>query len=430
MQQQATSEQQTSVDGTNASANKQPPTNEYLEDPLQQSDSDEDLNGQSHPQNQSDSNNDSEEHDKDEHCNEDDTDEDMETGGLDPASPSKNYFSQNAGKINTRYLNYRSSLTNSVRGSLLECSVPENDEEAYSNNENLSITESASRRVSNNYQNQQQRLKKYLNTHRSNKNSYGGPGRRPFMPPTNSTASNPNNVCVGNNLRHGTDTVANRIGNVHAMYNANNAGSQADGAGYAVPSIYHIRRFMSTIDAASFLNAPLNLESVEFNLRNSLVKKCSDTYRKNHHHNHHGHRSQRHRASKTSTLFLDYLTYLTSYRLLFNGMLLVLAVSFFLSMCGTGAVLFYIREVCMSLGLIPHSGTQVLALMGLMVGFGRFVSTLSYKVNESNPKSRVFAYTLSVLMTGVCVLVSTVLCDSVFSFAMFAISFGLLLGNL
>lgn len=43
--------------------------------------------------------------------------------------------------------------------------------------------------------------------------------------------------------------------------------------------LMNTRRFVSTVDAASFLNFPLNLESVEHNLRNSIIKKNSDFYR-------------------------------------------------------------------------------------------------------------------------------------------------------
>ena len=43
--------------------------------------------------------------------------------------------------------------------------------------------------------------------------------------------------------------------------------------------LMNTRRFVSTFDAANFLNFPLNLESVEHNLRNSIIKKNSDFYR-------------------------------------------------------------------------------------------------------------------------------------------------------
>jgi hypothetical protein len=420
----------------------QPPSNEYLDDPLHHSDSDEEIRAHVLQRNNSNTNNndlDSEEHDTQNNSDNtiddlNDMDDDDDVGvGLDPTSPSKNYFSQNAGKINTRYLNYRSSLTNSVRGSLLECSVPENDEESFGGGDDDHMSTVSARQRS--HSQQQQRLKKYMSAQRSTNPTAGG-GRKAFMPPANSTASNPNNL---RSVRH--HGIGGRFGGAAAGNGAvggangvavSTAGQHVDGAGYAGPSIYHIRRFMSTIDAASFFNAPVNLESVEFNLRNSLVKKCSDTYRKNHRHhsaiNHHGTRTH-HKSPKCSTLFLDYLTYLTSYRLLLNGMLLVLALSFFLNMCGLCVVVFYIRELSMSKQLEPHHATQVLSLIGFMGGLGRLVSTLSYKVNESNAKSRIFAYTLTVLLTGASVFVCTVLCDTVFSFAMFAITFGLLFGN-
>ena len=63
-----------------------------------------------------------------------------------------------------------------------------------------------------------------------------------------------------------------------------------------------------------------------------------------------------------------------------------------------------------------------------MMGFGRIISTIVYKVNESNAKGRIFAYNLTSILTGLCLIVATFLCDTVFSCAMFAIVFGVLFG--
>ena len=63
-----------------------------------------------------------------------------------------------------------------------------------------------------------------------------------------------------------------------------------------------------------------------------------------------------------------------------------------------------------------------------MAGFGRIISTIVYKVNESNAKNRIFSYVLTLLLIGGSLIVSTFLCDTVFSFAMFAIAFGCLFG--
>lgn len=63
-----------------------------------------------------------------------------------------------------------------------------------------------------------------------------------------------------------------------------------------------------------------------------------------------------------------------------------------------------------------------------MQGLGRIISTIIYKVNESNAKSRIFAHDLTLILAGCSVLLSTVLCDTLFSCSMFAIAFGLLFG--
>ena len=339
------------------------------------------------------------------------------SSGLDPSSPSKQFVSSSKAANQTRYLHYRNSLANSVRGSLLECSVPENDEEE---NEDESLNEedaATSRRVSNssssNNNTNQQRLKKYLNSQRTQRQQSS---RRFVQPPANSAASNPNEV----RMKVRSLKAAAASGNNGFSQKTEN---NQDTAGYAIPSLLTVRRFMSTMDAGGFLNAPLNLEPVEYNLRYSLVKKCSDIYRKKHH-------GGKHTSTSNGMLFLDYLAYLTNYRLLINGLFLFLSLSFGLNMCGLCVVLMYVREVCLqNTGVFSSlQATFVLALIGFMGGVGRLVSTLAYKVNESNSKSRIFAYISCLFMAGTTILVSTVLCDTVFSFAMFAIIFGLFSG--
>ena len=272
-------------------------------------------------------------------CNENNTDGMCDDDDEDDCEyeARKRYYSQNAAKINARYMNYRKSLTNSVRGSLMEFSVPEEN----NSNENTRA-EPGSNVVPIRPVHSNQRLKKYMQQQRVSNS-----GRRAaFNPPANSTASNPNDVRIRPGVRFNGN-----YRQMHTMYH--NTNSHIDGAGYAMPSLFHIRRFMSTIDAASFVNAPLNLESIEFNLRNSLIKRCSDKYRKSHHHRHHYHHHNKQTANnhsdsanvKCGNLFLDYIVYLTSYRLFLNKMLLLLNFSFFLNMCGLSVVIIYIQTL-------------------------------------------------------------------------------------
>ena len=71
----------------------------------------------------------------------------------------------------------------------------------------------------------------------------------------------------------------------------------------------------------------------------------------------------------------------------------------------------------------------LVCVVGFMTGVGRIVSLIVYKVNESNPKNRVFSYTLTLLLNGVNLIVATYLCDTVFSFMVFAAAFGALIGK-
>ena len=80
-----------------------------------------------------------------------------------------------------------------------------------------------------------------------------------------------------------------------------------------------MKRFISNVDGASFYNAPFNLEPIEFNLRNSLIKKCSDVYRKQQ-------SKLKPNEKRCTSSFFNYLTYLTSVKLLKNSILLMLNV--------------------------------------------------------------------------------------------------------
>ena len=195
-------------------------------------------------------------------------------------------------------------------------------------------------------------------------------------------------------------------------------------------SSLNLRRFISIADGASFYNAPFNLEPIEFNLRNSLIKKCSDSYRrhqsfrnKSHHHHH---------EKWCPTLFFNYLSYLTSFKLLANYLLLMLNVSFLFVIVGICVPLIYLSELVVLKGkgdITRMESIYFLSLIGFMMGIGRIISLIAYRVNESNAKNRIFSYTLTLFLSGLTLICSTYLCDTLFSFTVFSIFFGVVLGK-
>lgn len=249
-------------------------------------------------------------------------DSDSDEYDEDEGSPNINTFRN---KINSgvasnqisRYLSYRNSLANSVRGSLMECSVPEdreNEDELHSGVDgsshdedeilnNSSAAETSIRNKQMNNSGKRRRVKSQL----GNRGHLGPNGTSPYT-----------------NLRNHNNRINNTLNS-----GVNGApGHNENDSGYAMPTLTNIRRFLSIMDSSSFYNAPMNLESVEFNLRNSLIKKCSDSYRKNHKYSKKGHDHDR------LSLFLSYLSYLTSFKLFKNALLVVLNLSFFFNIIG------------------------------------------------------------------------------------------------
>lgn len=184
------------------------------------------------------------------------------------------------------------------------------------------------------------------------------------------------------------------------------------------------------METGSFYNVPLNLEPIEYNLKNSLTKCFAENYRRQHKNM----RKSVYQKKYNLILYLDYLSYLTSFKLFLNPILFVLNASFFLHSAALASVLVHVSEFAVRRTLTSEKpitrdqSIQVLGLLGLACGLGRLVSTVAYKVNASNVKSRIFAYVLTVLLAGIVILSSTLLCDTYFSFCMFAITFGVLTG--
>jgi hypothetical protein len=190
----------------------------------------------------------------------------------------------------------------------------------------------------------------------------------------------------------------------------------------------NLKRFISNTDSASFYNVPFNLEPIEFNLRNSLIKKCSDVYRKQ--------QSFRNKSKshdkRCSTSFFNYLSYLTSIKLFKNSILMMLNISFLFVMIGMCVPLIYLKELVVHKSQGKVSKTEsvyFLSMVGLMIGIGRIISSITYKVNVSNAKNRIFSYNLTLILSGLTLISSTYLCDTLFSFTFFSTMFGILLGE-
>lgn len=186
----------------------------------------------------------------------------------------------------SRYFNYRSSLTNSVRGSLMECTVPE-DGLAYDMN-NL---DSAS-----------------INF-RGSKRAHGPRGNAAGRGHGSAANGNYGNF-YGSSGRSRQDTAASD-GLFSLTFN---------------PALMSTRRFVSTIDANGLLSMPVNLEAVEHNLRNSLIKRNADHYRRS---------SRKCPSSANATsLFPQYVSHVLGLNLFFNPLLILLNISFFFNIIG------------------------------------------------------------------------------------------------
>lgn len=306
-----------------------------------------------------------------------------------PQNYVKNYNKSNGATPssilkNSRYFSYRSSLTNSVRGSLMEYTVPEDGvhNEFDLDNNNL---DSASINFN------KPRYSRYLN---KNSNRY----------------NNQSNQKISQNATLKSYKNANSDGLFSLTFNS---------------LLMNTRRFVSTIDSSGMFNFPINLESVEHNLRNALIKKNSDYYRRN---NKPFYNKSGDECKSFHTLLAQYLKYLFSLNLFFNQLLFFINVSFFFNIIGFYVTIIYFGEFCERQKVSKPQSLYILFLIILMQGLGRIFSTLLFKCNESSAKGRIFTYNLSLICLGLIVLCSTVLCDTVFSLTMFAIIYGSLHG--
>jgi MFS family permease len=310
-----------------------------------------------------------------------DSDSDDEDDSLKKVTIQKNASNQM-----NRYLSYRSSLTNSMRGSMIELALPEVREGVEMTDDDLDKSYSTSVKTSR--------------------------GRAARNNTLNSKIQNQNGQQQQQQQQQQLQT--------HKRQNQDHRKQEID----LKSPLINLRRKISVQDSASFFNTPINIEPVEFNLRNSLIKDCSDSYRKRQN-------SKRSRHKSCGSYFLSYLNYLTNFSLINNSMMLVLNVSFFFVVIGMCVPLVYLSEFIQlksSEAITKTQSIYFVSLIGLMTGLGRCLATIVYKVNTSSPKNRVFSYSLTLLFTGACLVCSTYICDTVYSFVNFSIMYGTLLG--
>jgi hypothetical protein len=234
----------------------------------------------------------------------------------------------------SRYLSYRNSLTNSVRGSLLECSVPE---DAVPNEFENSMG-SASAFDDSNEMNKlaiKKRLKQQRRVQQRNvistpvksgsattNNKY-----RKIYNNHNATIVTSNNFINKNQEQKNSHKTNTNLANDLSFFNMKFNGAIMNG-----------RRFISTIDASSFFNVSINLETIEYNLRNSMIKSssCCTPSSPSTDNNNNYIRNVQHskKAPNAPSLFSQYLDYLINLKLALNPLLIFLNFSFFLNIIG------------------------------------------------------------------------------------------------
>ncbi len=305
--------------------------------------------------------------------NEDDDEEET------PSSYIRN-FGNNSGVVpnsilkTSRYLGYRSSLSNSVRGSLMECTVPEND----IHNEQDNNLDSASV----NFGKPLQKIARKVNEKRENDQTQ---------------------------IERFNDKIQPGVGLFSLTFNH---------------QLMNARRFVSTIDASGFINHPVNLETPEYNLRNSLIKKNSESYRRNQ-----KSENTQNTGNSSYALFIQYMRSIICADLLLNPLLSVLNLSFLFSTAAVYTIIVYFYKLCQNQNINHKQTIYLLFLIVFIQGLSRLFAIILFRCNESTIKSRIFTYNLTLVLMGLSVLAANIICDTVFSLTMFAIVFGSLYGK-
>ncbi len=193
----------------------------------------------------------------------------------------------------SRYMSYRNSLTNSVKGSLMECSVPEDqeDEEEGDDDHNGNLNYSKSTPVRSHHLHHHHYRHGHGYTYHHHRKS------------THHRLTNTPNTTVINNNNNNVNNVNNKI----ILYNE------------------RIRKFntLSIIDTSSLVNLPLNTKTLYFNLNNSFIKKRNKMTSKNNNNS----------CAKTVN-FLNYLKYLFDRNLFLNSLIFLINFTFSISLIG------------------------------------------------------------------------------------------------
>ena len=299
---ESTSITDTSVASPAVSNTNNVPSNPIFNDEIHDFDDDDDLEED-----------DDYEYDYDE--NEQDDDKEIQAHKKNLRKIVRKNANSNVYKMN-RYFSYRNSLTSSVRGSLMECSVPEDREET--------IINSANGDLINDEENDEDNNKDNTNLNQNKRMSIQRKKRLQRL--------------YEANLKQNSNSLASTGGGGGGGQSKNKKADNInfDGRNSKNFRMASARRFISTIESSSFFNLPINLETTENNIKNSFITRNKNNHK----------RLQNKSVSflynnnnttdntNTSTLLLLYLGYVTNFKLFLNPLLMILNFSFFLNIIG------------------------------------------------------------------------------------------------
>ena len=221
---------------------------------------------------------------------------------------SASYFSA-ASMKSSRYMSYRNSLTNSVKGSLIECSVPEDREEEEEENENNTKNtqkSSAIRHHPHNYHH-------YRHAHGYNYHHHH-PLHHNYHRKNNHRLNSTPNTAHVNNL----NTVNMRIFQLNERIRKANT--------------------LSIIDTSSFINLPLNTKTLYHNFHNSFIKNRTSNNSKNTNGSKNSKKPNKNNNNNNGNLktvnFINYLKYLLDKNLFLNAFIFLINFTYSISLIG------------------------------------------------------------------------------------------------
>jgi len=301
----------TSISDTSAVSNtNNVPSNPIFNDEIHDFDDDDDLEED-----------DDYEYDYDE--NEQDDDKEIQAHKKNLRKIVRKNANSNVYKMN-RYFSYRNSLTSSVRGSLMECSVPEDREETMINSANGDLI--------NDEENDEDNSKENTNLNQNKRMSIQRKKRLQRL--------------FEANLKQNSNSLASTGGGGGGQSKNNNKKADninLDGRNSKNFRMASARRFISTIESSSFFNLPINLETTENNIKNSFITRNKNNHKRlqnksvSFFYNNNNNNTDN---TNTSTLLLLYLGYVTNFKLFLNPLLMILNFSFFLNIIGEYSFFF------------------------------------------------------------------------------------------